>query len=180
MKHKTGLRELEKQQEKLSKDVHARLMALSRKGFRLAIGESFTGGELTSTLVRNSGSSRYLLGSIVFYNPNVKIGIGIPKMVAKKIPVSARCARTGTQSLIRFFSERFHIKPSMAVVTTGFAGPGKHAGLFYIGIAAGDKSESHRFVVHETGSNRMKRHKIRLHGVIEALELLKVKLEDWH
>lgn len=173
------LKKLEEQQERLSKEVHRKLMRLSRKGFRLAIGESFTGGELTSTLVRNSGSSRYLLGSIVFYSQKVKVGIGVPKMVARKIPVSARCARTSAQNLLEFFEQKFSTKPSMAVSTTGFAGPGKHAGLFYIGIATRDKTESHRFVVHETGNNLEKRHKIRLHGVIEALQLIDKKLENW-
>jgi PncC family amidohydrolase len=86
---------------------------------KLAIAESCTGGLLSSLITKNSGSSKYFLGSIVSYDASVKISqlkvrpSSISCFGEVSIPVAREMARGVKNAL----------KSDYAVSITGIAGP---------------------------------------------------------
>lgn len=110
-------------------------------GSRLSIAaaESCTGGEVAHRIVSVAGSSDYFLGGIVSYSNQAKIALlGVPaEIVENPGAVSEECARAMAEGARRVFGA------SVAVATTGIAGPGgatarKPVGLVYIAVAGPD------------------------------------------
>ncbi len=109
---------------------------LERRGWRLAVAESCTGGLLGHWITSVPGSSAYFLGGVLAYANEIKLRLldVAPASVERWGAVSAQvalemavgvCARTGAE---------------VGVSITGIAGPGggsaeKPVGLVYIGIA---------------------------------------------
>jgi PncC family amidohydrolase len=129
----------------------ARLFALLGEQGAITLGtaESCTGGNVAHHITRIAGSSAYFLGGIVSYANAVKHGVlGVPEDVLRNPgAVSEPCARAMAEGARRVLGT------TLAVATTGIAGPGgatafKPVGLVYIAIAAEGaetRVEEHRF-----------------------------------
>ena len=120
---------------------------LACRGLTLSIAESCTGGLVGAAVTAVPGSSAYFLGGAVSYANDVKRRmLGVPAgILAGKGAVSDETARAMASGAQRLFSS------DCAISTTGIAGPGggtkkKPKGLVYIGIAAGKKVKSYKYV----------------------------------
>lgn len=115
-------------------------LAIARK-VTVATAESCTGGNIAHQITLNPGSSEYFAGAIVSYANQVKHNIlGVPLDILENPgAVSEPCARAMAEGA------RTRLGSSIAVATTGIAGPGggtnrKPVGLVYIALA--DASET--------------------------------------
>ena len=131
----------------------------------LSVAESCTGGMIGAAVTSAAGSSAYFLGGVVSYaNAAKRRLLGVPASILKsKGAVSAEAALAMALGARRLFSS------DCAVSTTGIAGPSggtkkKPVGLVYIGIAAGKKVRSYKYVF------RGNRETIRRQAVEKALE----------
>lgn len=119
--------------EPLAAEVGRELRA---QGLTIACAESCTGGLLTSTLTDVSGSSSYVMGSVVSYSNDVKARILHVSEDTLSIhgavsPETARAMAEGIRTLIQ---------TDIGIGITGIAGPGggsaeKPVGLVYIAVA---------------------------------------------
>jgi PncC family amidohydrolase len=121
----------------------------AKTGKSLTIGtvESATGGRIADRITNVAGSSDYFKGSIVSYSNEVKIAlIGVKKATIKNYgAVSEQTALEMAQS------GRKLLDVDICISDTGIAGPSggtheKPVGLFYLGLAARDKSISQEYV----------------------------------
>ncbi|MGB3306509.1 MAG: CinA family protein [Thermomicrobiales bacterium] len=110
--------------------------------------ESCTGGNVAHKITRIAGSSAYFLGGIVSYSNPVKHALlGVPEDVLENPgAVSEPCARAMAEGARR------QLGTTLAVATTGIAGPGgateyKPVGLVYIALAGDGETvvEEHHF-----------------------------------
>jgi PncC family amidohydrolase len=107
------------------------------KGWRMAVGESCTGGLLGAVLTAVPGSSRYMLGGVIAYDNAVKtklLGVD-PEVLTQHGAVSDVVAA----AMARGARER--LGADVGVGITGVAGPGseeggKPAGLVFVALAA--------------------------------------------
>ena len=109
---------------------------LRAAGLTIACAESCTGGLLTSMLTDVSGSSSYVMGSVVSYSNDVKARVlhVSEETLAVYGAVSEETAREMTQSVRKL------IHADIGVGITGIAGPDggsteKPVGLVYIAVA---------------------------------------------
>ena len=114
---------------------------IKRKKMKLAIGESCTGGMLSSAITSVNGSSKVFTMGLVTYSNQAKMNIlKVPKRIIKKYgAVSVQCclAMVNNLSIIS--------KSKVCVSITGIAGPKggskqKPVGLVFIGIRLGKKA----------------------------------------
>lgn len=108
---------------------------LRKLGLSLASAESCTGGLVGHRLTNVPGSSEYYLGGVISYDNRVKHGVlQVPAEVLNTVgAVSQECA------LAMAHGARQLLDTSLAVSTTGIAGPGgatpgKPVGLVFIGL----------------------------------------------
>jgi nicotinamide-nucleotide amidase len=132
-----------------------------------AFAESLTGGKLSNEVVNIAGASKTFMGSIVAYSNDSKINIlGVDKRtIEKETAVSEKVA------LQMAAGAKVQYKSSIALSTTGVAGPdkedGKEVGLVYIAIVSDKTAKAIKY--HFSGN----REKIRQETVIKTLTLLK-------
>jgi len=120
---------------------------------RLTLGavESATGGLIAHLVTGVAGSSEYFRGSVTAYHNDIKTSVvGVSKAALEKYgavssQVAEEMARGGRKLL----------GVDICISDTGIAGPGgatadKPAGLFYLGLAYGDKAYNRRHIF--TGS----------------------------
>ncbi len=121
---------------------------LTRRGERLAVAESLTGGLLTSSIVDVPGASAVLLGGVVAYASPVKASVlGVDaQLIAEHGVIDAEVAR----QMARGAADRLSVAgraAEYALATTGVAGPdpqdGHPAGTVWIGLAtpAGERAQ---------------------------------------
>ncbi len=110
---------------------------LRRRGLRLAVAESCTGGLLGGCLTEVAGSSDYFLGGVIAYSNAVKVAVlGVrPTTLDLHGAVSAPCAAEMAAGVRRVMGA------DLALALTGIAGPGggtpdKPVGLVFAGLAA--------------------------------------------
>ena len=108
---------------------------LKKRGMKLAIAESCTGGMLSSAITSISGSSKVFTMGLVTYSNQAKINIlKIPQKIIKKYgAVSVQCCLAMVNNLNKIS------KSKVCISVTGIAGPKggskqKPVGLVYIGI----------------------------------------------
>lgn len=122
------------------------LETLATKGLHLALAESLTGGLLTSKLVDIPGSSRVILGSIVAYQNDLKIGLlDVSRDLIDTVgPVDAQVALQMAVGVRGLLAEKSSIDSAsvIGVSTTGVAGPseqgGQAPGTAYVGVSSVD------------------------------------------
>ncbi len=109
---------------------------LKKRGLRLALAESCTGGLAGKIITDLPGSSGFFMGSFVAYSNIVKKrALKVPKTVIKKYG-----AVSGETAIAMAKGARRQAKADVAISYTGVAGPSggsqeKPAGTVYIGIA---------------------------------------------
>ncbi|MUN06635.1 CinA family protein [Agromyces luteolus] len=129
-------------------DPAAELIAeLTRRGLRIAVAESLTGGLVTAEMTRIPGASLAVSGGIVAYDTGVKRSLlGVPAdLLAAEGAVHPEVARRMADGVRRALAvdER---PADVGLATTGVAGPdpqdGKAVGTVYVGVATADGTEA--------------------------------------
>jgi nicotinamide-nucleotide amidase len=114
---------------------------LTRRGLRIAVAESLTGGLVTAELTRIPGASLAVSGGVVAYDTAVKASVlGVDRaLLAREGAVHPEVARqmaTGVAAALAVDGRPADI----GVATTGVAGPdgqdGHEPGTVFVGIAA--------------------------------------------
>lgn len=110
---------------------------LSRRGESLAVAESLTGGQISTTLAAVPESSDWFAGSVVAYRPETKFRIlGVPEGPV----VTEEAARVMAETV----AERMGVE--YAVATTGSGGPepqeGEEPGTTWIAVTANGNTEA--------------------------------------
>jgi PncC family amidohydrolase len=112
-------------------------VALDQRGYKLAVAESCTGGQLAGAITDLAGVSSFFLGGVVSYSDEVKHQLlGVPRdVLAEHGAVSEPVARAMASGA------RQQLAGDVGVGITGIAGPGgatdrKPVGLVYIAVAA--------------------------------------------
>jgi len=128
-------------------DVAGLVAALRAAGQTVATAESLTGGLVCATLVEVPGASTVVRGSVVAYQPDVKVGLlGVdPDLVAREGTVNAAVA----EQLAVGARER--LGATWGLGTTGVAGPGPAeghpAGTVHVAVAGPDGVRSTRLAL---------------------------------
>lgn len=145
---------------------------LKAQGKTLAVAESFTGGLLASTLISVPGSSAWMLeGCVTYSNESKERRLGVlPATLAAYGAVSRETAVEMAKGM------REGAGADFALSTTGIAGPDggtptKPVGLAYIALSYEGGEDVH--ALHLNG----KRERIRGQGVLEALDMLRRRLD---
>lgn len=137
-----------------------------RRGARVAVAESLTGGMLASRLVSVTGASSWFRGGVVAYDPSVKhevLGVRAERVVseAAAVEMALGVARV--------------LGADIGVATTGVAGPDpledQPAGTVWIGVAMGQRAAARQ--VRLLGD----RERVRTYAVASALDLVRLTLE---
>jgi nicotinamide-nucleotide amidase len=119
------------------------LELLEKKGLKLAIAESLTGGMLCSELVSVPGASNVVLGSVVAYQSDLKSSaLGVNRSLLKEQgAVDPEVAAQMAEGIRSRFSLQLLLPTDtvLGVSTTGVAGPleqdGKPVGTVFIAVA---------------------------------------------
>jgi nicotinamide-nucleotide amidase len=122
-------------------DPAAELIAeLTRRGRRIAVAESLTGGLVAGELTRIPGASLVVTGAVVAYDTGVKRSLlGVPAdLLAAEGAVHPEVARSMADGVRRALA--LDGRPAdLGLATTGVAGPdpqdGKPVGTVYVGVA---------------------------------------------
>jgi nicotinamide-nucleotide amidase len=152
-------------------DLGRQVLTLARdRAETVATAESLTAGLVAATLADVPGASDVLRGGVVAYATDVKTSVlGVsPSLVAAHGVVSAECAVEMAERACRL------LRSSLAVATTGVAGPteqeGKPVGTVFVAVAraSGEQDRTQVRGLALTGS----RQEIRRASVAAALGLL--------
>ncbi len=146
--------------ERLSSGIYADFLTtlserlfhlLKLRNVKLSVAESFTGGRIVSSLIENSGVSKYLNEGAVTYSNLSKVKrLGVREEdIIKLGAVSSKVCYQMAAGLLKGG------ECDMAIATTGIAGPEsedtvKPVGLSF--IAVGDKNGVHVYKYNFTGS----------------------------
>lgn len=116
---------------------------LQRRGLRLAVAESCTGGLVSHRITNVPGSSAYFLGGVTAYSNDVKVQLlGVQSQTLEQYgAVSKETVLEMAQGIRRALSAEVGLSVS------GIAGPGggtpeKPVGLTWIGLSAGGINEA--------------------------------------
>ncbi|KTR78980.1 damage-inducible protein CinA [Microbacterium oxydans] len=136
------------------------LAALGRRGWKLGVAESLTGGALCADLVAVPGASAVLLGGVVAYATPVKSSVlGVDEgLLSRYGPVHPQVAlemADGVRRVVGVDGEAADV----GVSTTGIAGPvspdGQPVGTVHIGVVTPAASRTRAFLfVGDRGSIR--------------------------
>jgi PncC family amidohydrolase len=126
---------------------------LRRKGLKLMVSESCTGGLIGHRITNIPGSSDYYLGSIIAYAYEAKerlLGVKHETLMAHGA-VSKETALEMALGVRKALAADFPMEKTVGISVTGIAGPGggmpnKPVGLVWIGISTPEGDQAHRFV----------------------------------
>ncbi|MBE6554382.1 MAG: CinA family protein [Ruminococcaceae bacterium] len=120
--------------------------SFSKAGITVSTAESCTGGLIAKLITDISGSSAVIAGGCVSYTNEVKMGVlGVdPAIIDRHTEVSHACAAAMADGARRLFGT------TLAVSTTGFAGPGggtdeDPVGTVYIAVSTPNGTVTERF-----------------------------------
>jgi len=138
----------DEQMPRAGADPTAALIAeLTRRGLRIAVAESLTGGLVVAELTRIPGASLAVTGGIVAYDTTVKhtlLGVSAD-LLGREGAVHPEVARQMADGVRRVFEVEGR-PADLGIATTGVAGPdgqdGKAPGTVFVGIAMGDEVEA--------------------------------------
>ena len=151
------------------KTINKKIVGLLRKkGLKLSVAESCTGGMLSSTITSVNGSSKvFKLGLVTYSNNSKNHLLRVPKQIIRRYgAVSVQCCFSMVNNLYKIS------KSNVAVSITGIAGPSggtkqKPVGLVYIGIKRANKVKINRYLFKNKG-----RSNIQKAAVKKSLELI--------
>ncbi|MDC3163854.1 CinA family protein [Candidatus Pelagibacter sp.] len=139
-----------------------------KKKISISVAESCTGGLLSSTFTKLSGSSEYFQMGLVTYSNKAKIKIlkVKKKIIDKYGSVSPQCCRSMVQNLSKLSKSKINVS------ITGIAGPRggtkeKPVGLVYIGLKKGNK-----VLVTKNLFNKKQRNNIQILTVKKTINLI--------
>lgn len=124
-------------------DVAGILAELRRRGDRLAVAESLTGGLISAVIVAVPGASQSYLGAEVVYQPELKhefLGVSAD-LIKQKGVINAEVAAQMAIGVREKFAKAcdIHHERVIGLATTGVAGPdtqdGQPVGLVFVAIA---------------------------------------------
>ena len=129
-------------------DLAATLIAeLTRRGLRIAVAESLTGGLVLAELTSIPGASLAVNGGVVAYDTDVKrtlLGVSA-ELLAREGAVHPEVARQMATGAMRVLAVAGR-PADVGVSTTGVAGPdpqdGKAPGTVFVAVAVGDEVEA--------------------------------------
>jgi nicotinamide-nucleotide amidase len=144
---------------------------LTERGQWLAVMESLTGGLLSIVNTDSPGSSKYFVGGMVSYSPDLKVQMGVPREVIDRYGVISEQTARAMAHTVR---EQLHADYGLGI--TGVAGPDKQedkpVGTVHIAIEGPDG------VVTGMGPGwRASREDTKRLSVLAALNLLRLHLE---
>ncbi len=144
---------------------------LSSRNQCLTVMESLTGGLLSSTITDYLSSSKYFIGAIVSYSPDLKVQMGVPHEIIEQYGVISEETARAMAHAVR---ERLGADYGLGI--TGVVGPEKQedkpAGIVHIAI------EGPEGVVTGMGPGwRASRYDNKRLAVLAALNLLRLHLE---
>ena len=119
---------------------------LIERGFTLGTVESATGGLISHLITDVPGSSAYFRGSVTAYSNEIKTGlVGIKKTTIEQY---SAVSRQVAEEMAR--GGRKLLGVDICLADTGIAGPGvatgpKKTGLFYLGLAHSDTTDSREY-----------------------------------
>lgn len=150
----------------------------NKKGLKVAVAESLTGGLVSAAIVSEAGASDYFLGSVVSYQDSAKIGLlGVSaSLLHSQTAVDPEVAIQMAQGARSKFARHalLDYDSVIGVSTTGVAGPdpvGDHpVGLVYFGVSS---AKVEQVVV---DSFQGTRDEIRAQACQRALELIREQL----
>ncbi len=146
---------------------------LIKKGLKLAVAESCTGGLLGAAITEIPGSSSYFNGGVISYANKAKTRIlGVPAKFLKKTGPGAVSAET-VGAMAR--GARKLLRADVAIAVSGIAGPDggtddKPVGLVYLGIAV--PGAVHTYKCRFKGTRAAIREQSALHGLRRLIENL--------
>ncbi|HEY1105618.1 MAG TPA: CinA family protein [Agromyces sp.] len=120
---------------------------LTRRGLRIAVAESLTGGLVAAELTSVPGASLVVSGGVVAYDTAIKRSLlGVDADLLRREgavhPEVARQMAAGARVALAIDGR----PADLGVATTGVAGPdeqdGRAVGTVYLGIAVGDRAEA--------------------------------------
>jgi PncC family amidohydrolase len=146
--------------------------ALLDHGYTISTAESCTGGLLSHTLTRISGSSAYFVGGVVAYSNQIKeqaLGVQAQTLMAYGA-VSEQTAREMAEGI------RNRFNTDIGLSTTGVAGPtggsaDKPVGLVWMGVSTPEGTQA--FECHFDGD----RFEVMISTVMEILTRLLTQLK---
>lgn len=157
-------------------DAAAIIELLARRGQRIAVAESLTGGLLVAELISVPGASAVVVGGVVAYDTHLKrsiLGVDAALLAAQGAvhPDVAAQMATGVRAALAVDDG----PPEVGISTTGVAGPdspdGHRVGTVYLGFALGTDVGVRSLAL--TGD----RAGIRSQAVSESLRELRRRLE---
>ncbi len=144
---------------------------LRRRGLKLAVAESCTGGLIGHMITNVPGASTYFLGDVVAYDNDVKMKLlGVKEStLLKHGAVSEECAREMVNGVVKLFHA------DVGIATTGIAGPGggtkeKPVGLVYIAVKSPEGCRVNRYLF--SGSREEVKRQTAEQALRDALEFL--------
>jgi len=120
---------------------------LRRKGFRLAVAESCTGGLLSHLLTNVAGSSSYFMGGVTAYANEAKV-----HLLGVKWETLENYGAVSAETVIEMAGGvRTALDADIGVSTSGIAGPGggtteKPVGTVWVGLSTRDTETARHFL----------------------------------
>lgn len=150
-------------------DASAALIAdLARRGWRVAVAESLTGGLLIAELTSVPGASAVVSGGVVAYDAEVKSSVlGVDAELLERVgPVDAEVARQLAEGA-RHALAVGGSAADVGIATTGVAGPDPHGGFDpgTVWLGASIRGELHATLLNLSGT----RDEIRAQTVARAI-----------
>lgn len=122
---------------------------LKKRGLKIAVAESCTGGLIAHTLTNVPGSSQYFDRGIISYSNRAKVeSLGVQRETLERYGAVSR--QTAEEMAV---GVREKARVDMGIATTGIAGPGggtkeKPVGLVYIALSTPKGTDVKEFKFH--------------------------------
>lgn len=120
---------------------------LRRRGLRLAVAESCTGGLIGHRITNIPGSSTYYMGSVTAYAYEAKV-----RLLGVRWETLEKYGAVSKETVLEMSrGVRKALAADIGIAVSGIAGPGggtaeKPVGLTWIGLSAADVDEAWRFI----------------------------------
>jgi len=140
---------------------------LRRRGLRLAVAESCTGGLIGHRVTNIPGSSTYYMGSVTAYAYEAKV-----RLLGVRWETLEKYGAVSKETVLEMSrGVRKALAADIGIAVSGIAGPGggtaeKPVGLTWIGLSAADVDEAWRFI---WDGDRLQ---VKEHSAERALQLL--------
>jgi PncC family amidohydrolase len=120
---------------------------LTRRGLRLAVAESCTGGLISHRITNVPGSSEYFLGGVTAYAYQVKESL----LGVRKESLESFGAVSQEVAIEMALGVRLRLNADIGISVTGIAGPGggtpeKPVGLTWIGFSVPGREHAWKYV----------------------------------